>query len=106
MNNKELATLVYKHQLIQEILKKEKFDPSVINRLIVEEVLGENEETSPVDKLKKAATEALRKNPNLEFSEWARSIYADYSALEGQSQKNLVNKHFEQVKKQKKSLKK
>ena len=49
MNNKQLATLVYKHQLIQEILKKEIVDPSVINRLIVEEVLSETENNQSME---------------------------------------------------------
>ena len=42
MNKKELAIGVYKHPIIQEILKKEIVDPSVINRLTVEEVDDED----------------------------------------------------------------
>ena len=43
MNNKELATGVFKHPLIQEILKQELAGSSVVNRLIVEEIITEDE---------------------------------------------------------------
>jgi len=41
MNNKELAIGVFKHPLIQEILKQKLAESSVVNRLIVQEVLKE-----------------------------------------------------------------
>ncbi len=41
MNNKELAIDVFKHPLIQEILKRKLAESSVVNRLIVEEILSE-----------------------------------------------------------------
>ena len=43
MNNKELATGVLKHPLIQEILKQKLAESSVVNRLIVEEIMMEDE---------------------------------------------------------------
>jgi hypothetical protein len=43
MNNKELATGVLKHPLIQEILKRKLAESSVVNRLIVEEIMMEDE---------------------------------------------------------------
>ena len=43
MNNKELAIGVYKHPLIQEILKRKFAESSVVNRLIVEEIMMEDE---------------------------------------------------------------
>jgi hypothetical protein len=43
MNKKKIATNVLKHPLIQEIIKQEIASPSTINRLIVNEVLSEDE---------------------------------------------------------------
>ena len=43
MNNKELAIDVIKHPLIQEILKQKLAESSVVNRLIVEEIMMEDE---------------------------------------------------------------
>lgn len=42
MNKKELATLVYKHKLIQEIIKKNIFNSSIVSQIIVEEVDDED----------------------------------------------------------------
>ena len=41
MNNRELAINVFKHPLIQEILKRKLAESSIINRLIVEEILDD-----------------------------------------------------------------
>jgi hypothetical protein len=43
MNNKELAIDVFKHPLIQEILKQKLAESSVVNRLIIEEIMMEND---------------------------------------------------------------
>ncbi len=43
MNNQELAVDVWKHPLIQEILKRKLAESSVVNRLIVEEIMMEDE---------------------------------------------------------------
>ena len=43
MNNQELAIDVFKHPLIQEILKQKLAESSVVNRLIVEEIMMEDE---------------------------------------------------------------
>jgi len=43
MNNKKLATAVFKHPLIQEILKQKLAESSIVNRLIVEEIMVEDE---------------------------------------------------------------
>jgi len=43
MNKKDLVIQVYKHQLIQEILRLRVADPSIINKLIIQEVLNEDE---------------------------------------------------------------
>ena len=40
MNNRQIAIDVFKHPLIQEILKRKLAESSIINRLIVEEVTG------------------------------------------------------------------
>ena len=62
MNNKELATLVYKHQLIQEIIKHKIAEPSLINRLIVQEVLRE-EDSPEFEKWATAVEIARREEP-------------------------------------------
>jgi hypothetical protein len=46
MNNRELAIGVFKHPLIQEILKRKLTESSVVNRLIVQEVLEEANDDS------------------------------------------------------------
>ena len=43
MNNQELAIDVFKHPLIQEILKRKLAESSVVNRLIVEEIMAEDD---------------------------------------------------------------
>lgn len=50
MNNREIATGVLKHPLIQEILKRKLVESSVVNRLIVEEIMLDEAEKNKEEK--------------------------------------------------------
>ena len=84
MNNKELAILVYKHQLIQEIIKHKIVKPSVINRLIVEEIMMEDEleeartpeQQKIVSKIANLINRKLSPNKQPDLEKWAAAIEA------------------------------
>ena len=57
MNNQELAIDVFKHPLIQEILKRKLAESSVVNRLIVEEIMMEDE----LDEVKAPTYKSMKK---------------------------------------------
>jgi len=64
MNNKELAIDVFKHPLIQEILKQKLAESSVVNRLIVEEIMMEDE----LEEAKSSAYTNLRARIRADFN--------------------------------------
>jgi len=69
MNNKELATGVFKHPLIQEILKQELAGSSVVNRLIVEEIITEDE----LDEAPRSPYNNIKNNIGVWFNQQARN---------------------------------
>lgn len=58
MNTREIAVDVYKHPLIQEILKQQIISPSIVNQLIVEEVMQE----APGDSIRRALSGVIKKH--------------------------------------------
>ena len=62
MNNKEIATGVLKHPLIQEILKHKLAESSVVNRLIVEEIMMEDDLEEARSKLATSALQGIKRN--------------------------------------------
>ena len=53
MNRQQLAIDVWKHPLIQEILSQRLAESSIVNRLIVEEIMQEAEKNTLSNKLSK-----------------------------------------------------
>ena len=62
MNNRELAIGVYNHPLIQEILKRKIAEPSLINQLIVEEVMMEDELEEARSRLATSALSGIKRD--------------------------------------------
>ena len=65
MNNQELTIEVFNHPLIREIIAKKLAGPSVINRLIVEEVVGEADVNPTVEDCDTLLNAVIEKTPEL-----------------------------------------
>ena len=96
MNNKELVIDVFKHPLIQEILKRKIVESSVINRLIIEETL--NELGAPLEKWKQKITAALDKNPELRWLDWGRPAKKEMGDDQWTELVKDLNNHFQSIK--------